>query len=224
MSHGIPCYLPMSGGHFLANTRTTPYCILNIFLYFSKGGVPNVHEMCPWRIANQASYMGKSTPIMWPILDDYSDNLWLTASRKTFFFKMQKNKVYRSTSLNIIATSILFRKVCTSRPINNLSLRPQVLYISLSKHCVQTTGLLSCISKEMPGIREPVEHQKVTHVQVSIACSMWSCSVDWDSPTTIYLVYAISANTCLADFVHPWKDRQEGISPTWHSQSVVYQK
>ncbi len=75
----------------------------------------------------------------------------------------------RSTSLNNIATYILFRKVCTFRPINNLSLTPQVLYISLSKHCVQTTGLLSCISKEMPGFREPVEHWKVTLVQVSIA-------------------------------------------------------
>ena len=40
----------------------------------------------------------------------------------------------------------LFRKVCLSRPINNLSLRPQVLYISLSMLCVQTTGLLTWIS------------------------------------------------------------------------------
>ncbi len=31
-------------------------------LHFSKGGVPDVHKMCPQTIDNKAFYMGKSTP------------------------------------------------------------------------------------------------------------------------------------------------------------------
>ena len=76
--HDFPWYLPIFFGdkypvsvHQSLTYFTELYRLQELetdqsymFLYFVKGGVPDIHKMCPLRTDNQAFYMGKSTPIM----------------------------------------------------------------------------------------------------------------------------------------------------------------